>query len=243
MTTADKFKKLSEKIAQINKDKALYTPPEKAIKLESKVKDLENTQKIFTESLELKYLTLKDHTQKLKDILEEEKNNYDDLRTNYINDVRNIENKVKSQIAEEREFMKNFTENLFKKLETSLLTVEKSVRTQNDTMRKNVNILKEYIEIDVPELRRRLENRSNERENNFFNLTNEMSNEFNKINDLITFNNQKVEEDNEEFNESLQIVVTKMKEEFKVEDHERNKFEDNILQIVYDTSNNLALTN
>jgi hypothetical protein len=232
MTTADKFKKLSEKIAQLNNNKALYTPPEKAIKLESKVKDLESTYKIFGESLELKYVALKDHTQKLKDILEEEKTSYDDLRQTYISDVRDIEKKVKSQITEEKEYMKNLTENLFKKLETQLMTVEKSVKYQSDIMRRNVNKLKEYIESDFPELKRRSDTNFNQGKNNIYNFTNEVTHEFNKINDIITFNNQRVEEDSEEFNSSLQTVVTRMKEEFKNEENERNKFEENILNIL-----------
>jgi hypothetical protein len=234
----EKFKKLSEKIAQISTKSR--DQPNKASQLDMKVGNLEEIYKTSVDTFEMKFTTLKEHINKLKGTLDDEKNSKDDLKKIYMNELRDIESRFKFQIEEQRDHMKIHVENIFKKIESTILSVEKNTKIKNDEIKKNILKLREIIETDMPESKVKLQNENLEREKTFDNLVQDMNFEFNRINEIICEENKKSDEGFEGFSNSIGKVMVKVREEFIEEKKQRENFEENIFKLLKDTNENLS---
>jgi hypothetical protein len=234
----EKFKKLSEKIAHIStksKDQ-----PNKANKLEIKVENLEGIYKSSVETFEMKFAILKEHIMKLKCTLEDEKNSKDDLKKIYFSELREMQSRVRCQIDEERDHMKINVENVFKKLESTILSIEKKSKLKNDEIKKSIFKLREQVEADMPDLKVKLENENLQRESTFDNLIQEMNFQFNRTNEIIDEEYKKSDKSYEGFSNSLSKVMCKVRDEFTEEKKQRENFEENILTLLKDTTENLS---
>lgn len=234
----EKFKKLSDKIAQISSKSK--DQPNKSSRLDMKVENLEGIYKTSVETFEMKFTTLKEHIMKLKSTLEDEKNSKDDLKKIYMNEFRDLESRVRSQIEEQRDQMKINVENIFKKIESTILSVEKNTKIKNDEIKISILKLREQIETDFPELKSRLENQNLQSDKTFDNLVQEMNFEFNRINEIISEENKKSDEGFDKFSNSLSKVMGKVREEFTGEKKQREIFEENIFKLLKDTNENLS---
>ena len=67
------------------------------------------------------------------------------------------------------------------------MKLEQEFRNENEIVRKNVQTLKEFIDIDLPNLNAKIESESEERAKNIQNLVQEMNNEFSKVHESVSF--------------------------------------------------------
>jgi predicted protein tyrosine phosphatase len=237
----EKFQKLSEKLSKYpNKQGDINLETNKNSKLELKLENLEENFKSSIDTLECKHNALREHITKLKVIVEDEKNYKEEMKKNYIRELKELGVRINLQINEEREYMKNYTENLFNKLESSLIKLEKNTKIENEEIRKNLNYLKEHIDVDFPSLREKLEIEVEDRNKTIDTIVNEMNVEFNKINEVLEKDSVKQEENNYEFSDSIKKMTFKVKEELMTETNAREKFEENILKLLQETTYQLA---
>ena len=188
----------------------------------------------------MKYSTLKLHIEKLKKTLEEDRDNKDDLKKQVTEEFKNVETGVKVQLKEQNENLKTYSANLFQKLETSLMQCEKSLIKDNDIIKKNIEEVREYIDIDMPSLNEKLDQEAIERNSTLETVVGEMNSELNRISDIIeaNLNNKKFTEVN--VTKTMQTIMSKAKDEFDEEKNQREKFEENIFKMLEETTNQLS---
>ncbi len=257
----ERYKKLSDKIAKISRDdiknlsnlnnnnnnhthtnsvSKIDAIPSKSTKLERKIQNMEEHYKVSMETLDSKYCALKDHINKLKMEFDDEKLSKEELTKLYMNEIKQMGNRVNYILNEEREYMSNYNENLFKKLETSLLKLDKTSKLDYENLRFNVNVLKEQIDADMIMLKDKLETENKDREGTIDTIIEEMNLEFNKLNQKIEIESGKENSNTEEFSTSLQKIITKVRNQFDVETADREKFEENIIGILHESTIQLS---
>jgi predicted nucleic acid-binding Zn-ribbon protein len=100
-------------------------------------------------NLDLKYTTLKEHINKLKQVNEEEKKSLENLKSNFEGEFSKLEYKVRTAIEEEKEHHKNNTESMVRKLESELYKYDKESKIENDKLRKTIKTLEEYLDVRI----------------------------------------------------------------------------------------------
>ena len=141
----DRVRKLSEKLSNLQVDE---TPnPAKLNKLETKFESVEENLSYTLGTLKSKYNTIKEHTTKMKNILETETMNKDELRKNITERLKNLQTRVKTILLEEKEHFKEYTENITNKLEAELIKCETDVKRDEDSLLKNITDFKDNIRV------------------------------------------------------------------------------------------------
>jgi len=83
----------------------------------------------------------------MKQRLEEESENKEDLKRNISEKLRNLQTRIKSTILEEREHFKFYTDNVCTKLEAELIKCDTEIKKDDDALMKNINEIKESIRV------------------------------------------------------------------------------------------------
>lgn len=234
----EKFQKLTEKISKLS-NKEIHTPA-KVTKLELKLDSMEDLYNSSIENLDSKYQILREHINKLKKSAEEERDNKDDIKQIYQNELKQIESNIKSTLVDEREYMKIYSENLYNKIENMILNISKSSIKDNEDIKNSISLLKDHIQIDLPALKAKSDNVNEESNKNLDQIINNMNDEFNKINDILKINTKQNEDNENNINSSLRGIMMKVKEEFETEKNHLIKFEDSIIKLLSETADQLA---
>ena len=119
----DRFAKISAKISQIKGNDNTNT--QKVEKIEQKINTVEDTFNTNLDSLEKKYSILKEQLVKFSKLIEEDRANKEKAKNKNYDDLKQFETKVKGMMTEEKEFIKNYTDNAVKRLEGLILKYEK----------------------------------------------------------------------------------------------------------------------
>jgi len=143
----DRVRKLSEKLSNIQ---IKETPnPGKLNKLETKLQLIDENYSYSLRTLKTKYNTLKEHTDKMREVLDSEKMNKDELRKNVTEKLNNLQTRVKTFLMEEKDHFKEYTENITNKLEAELIRCEIDVKKDEDSLLKNLNDIKDNIKVNI----------------------------------------------------------------------------------------------
>jgi hypothetical protein len=141
----DRVRKLSEKLSKLQVTDTLS--PLKLNKLETKLQLVEENYSHNLNTLKSKYATLKEHTEKMKAVLETANLNKDELRKNVTERLRNLQIKVKSFLNDEKQQFKEYTENITNKLEAELIRCEIDVKRDEDTLLNDLTNIKDNIKV------------------------------------------------------------------------------------------------
>ena len=169
----DRFAKISAKISQIKGNDNTNT--QKVEKIEQKINTVEDTFNTNLDSLEKKYSILKEQLVKFSKLIEEDRANKEKAKNKNYDDLKQFETKVKGMMTEEKEFIKNYTDNAVKRLEGLILKYEKDSKEENDSLKTTIEGLKNCLNTELPNLNAKIDEENNERGNNIKHLVEEMN--------------------------------------------------------------------
>ena len=113
---AERFAKLSEKISNINKNDNINNN-KNFEKIENKINEVENNFNNNLDTLENKYNILKEEILKFSKLIDDDKSIKEKAKNKNIEDLKNFEQKIKIMLNEERDYLKEYVDNAVKKIE------------------------------------------------------------------------------------------------------------------------------
>jgi hypothetical protein len=238
----EKFKKLSEKFSDLSQNHQGIVP-NKTSKLETKLEVLEENFNSSIEAFDSKFLTLKEHISKLKEVLETENNSKEEFKKSQVNDLKVLEERIKLDLNDEKEYMKTYIMNGFQKCETNLLKFSQATNKENDEIRRNLSSLKAHIEMDIPSIQDKIEKELFDREGVTKAIIDRMNEQFTKLSTQIDFEVKQNEESDIKLAEILSNISTKMKDEFAKEKSMREGFEEDVFRLLDETVSQLSELN
>ena len=176
-------------------------------------------------------------------MIEEDRANKEKAKNKNYDDLKQFETKVKGMMTEEKEFIKNYTDNAVKRLEGLILKYEKDSKEENDSLKTTIEGLKNCLNTELPNLNAKIDEENNERGNNIKHLVEEMNQQFGEVHDLIDDERKKREESENAFVKNLEEIMEKVKNEFSKETKQREDFEENVFNLIEDTCTKLATSN
>ncbi len=97
--------------------------------------------------MDKKYNNLKDQILKLTKIIEEEKFQKDQIKIKQAEDFNTLEEQIKNLLEDEQNNMHNFAENLMKKIDNQIESMEKEYKNENEIINENLKELKENLNV------------------------------------------------------------------------------------------------
>jgi hypothetical protein len=122
-------------------------PNSKFNQIENRIIDVDNKMSDNFQILDKKYNNLKDQISKLSKIIEEERNQKENLKTKQAEDFRNLEIQIKSLLEEEQQNMQNFADNLINKIDLQIHEMDKEYKSENEIIKNSISSLKENFEV------------------------------------------------------------------------------------------------
>jgi len=193
-------------------------------KIEQKVEDLEeNFYKSFN-LLEQKCDALKDQVTRITRTIEEEKVTRESYVIKKNEEIKNIDNKMMGCFYDQHEKIRLIEENIYTKLENLFNKIENETKTDNEQNKKNLELLKEYFDLEFSKCIEKTDLESDNREKIISNLIQQMNNEFenvhNNVNKLliqVANETQQREENEEKILNTLKDVMKNIKNELDFE--------------------------
>ncbi len=90
-------------------------------------------------------------------------------------------------INEESKFAKDYFENKIDKMENHFAQMQKEVAYDNIEMKKNIGLLKDYVNIDMPCIKNKIENETELRNKNVEEIISDIGVHYNKFNENVKF--------------------------------------------------------
>ena len=238
----ERFAKLSEKINALSKASE-NKDPRKYEKIESKINEVEDNFNTNLDSLEQKYNILKEQIGKFAKMIEEDRLNKEKAKNKNSEDLKIFEGKIKEMMLEEREFLKNYVDSAVSKIEELINNYDKESKDENDAIKATVEELKNYMNVELPNLNAKIEEENEERINNIKTLVDQMNQQFGEVHELIDNERKKREESENNFVQNLEEIMNKVKNEFNKEKKQREEFEENVFSLIEETCTKLANSN
>lgn len=123
------------------------SPNSKYNQLENKIIDVDSKMNDNFEILDKRYNSLKEQIAKLTKIIEEERNQKENLKTKQAEDFKNLEVQIKSLLEEEQQNMQNFADNLINKIDLQIHEMDKEYKSENEIIKNSIGNLKENFEV------------------------------------------------------------------------------------------------
>ena len=123
------------------------SPNSKYNQLENKIIDVDSKMNDNLEILDKRYNSLKEQIAKLTKIIEEERNQKENLKTKQAEDFKNLEVQIKSLLEEEQQNMQNFADNLINKIDLQIHEMDKEYKSENEIIKNSIGNLKENFEV------------------------------------------------------------------------------------------------
>jgi len=139
-------------------------------------------------------------------------------------EIKNIDNKMMGCFYDQHEKIRLIEENIYTKLENLFNKIENETKTDNEQNKKNLELLKEYFDLEFSKCIEKTDLESDNREKIISNLIQQMNNEFenvhNNVNKLliqVANETQQREENEEKILNTLKDVMKNIKNELDFE--------------------------
>ena len=118
-------------------------PTSKYQNLEKQIIDVDNKIADNFDIMDKKYNNLKEQIFKLTKVIEDEKNQKDQMKVKQADDFRILEHQIKNLLEEEQINMQNFADNLVKKIDMQIDTMDKDYKNENEIINESLKGLKD----------------------------------------------------------------------------------------------------
>lgn len=230
-----KFEALQDKLKSLIKEES----SQKIISLEKKVKASKRQLSTVSESFNAKYQMLTEYTQKLKNVLEEEKAKKNKLRDEMLLDIKLTYKNFRVRLNEQNEKLLSEVEIKVNEFKEKICEIMQKNENCKEELKPLVDELKQIIKVEIPILNDKILKEDNDRKNNASNIldyTNQLSTQVKET--LDSEFNSRAEYENT-FMSDFDNVLQQAKESFNDELKQRENFKNNIYKLLSETKNSI----
>jgi hypothetical protein len=181
--TDERFLKLSQKIAELqNLD---FKQNLKHSDFGSRIEVLESNILRSVKDYEFRYKSLTDEINLLNKIIELEKDSKIEFRNKFKNELLNFENKIKSLMTKEKEFIKEFSDNLAVTIEKELIRMQSELDNEKHEIISTIRQIRDLVDIDMPKFSQNIDESNEKRNQQVSEILNSMNEELKYLDSVV----------------------------------------------------------
>ena len=203
--------------------------------LEVKLVDLEDEVVASVDTVELKDKTLREHVEKIKLIINDEKEKRERVKIKLMEQLRNLDSKVAFILKEEFEGIKASIESWRKNVILTVSEAKNNLAGESSIIGKNMQTLKSFLEVDMMSAIKKIDEESEHRQETFEKLSAEMKQQFAKIKEKLDQETNEKADAEAEFKDNIAQLDERVSEEFQEERNKREDFEEKVFKLLEET--------
>lgn len=231
-----KFEALQDKLKSLIKEES----SQKIISLEKRAKTSKRQLATVSESFNAKYQMLTEYTQKLKNVLEEEKAKKNKLRDEMLLDIKLTYKNFRVRLNEQNEKLLSEVEIKVNEFKEKISEIMQKNENCKEELKPLVDELKQIVKVELPTLNDKILKEDNERRNNTSSILDYTSQLSSQVKETLDSEfNSRAEYENC-FLSDFDNILQQSKESFIDELKQRENFKENIFKLLSETKNNIS---